>query len=101
MAEHEPSIGGERRLVYTARDLHRAGLMFDLDPASPGPGHWVPARRTLTKKDDGLACPWHGLVFMNPPFGGRNGSRAMAAKISRTRQWRRDSARLHLELVVA
>lgn len=49
------------------------GLTFDLDPYSPGPGHWVPARWVCTKRDDGLAQPWHGLVFMNPPFGGRNG----------------------------
>lgn len=49
------------------------GLTFDLDPCSPGPDHWVPARRVYTKQDDGLAQPWEGLVFMNPPFGGRNG----------------------------
>jgi DNA N-6-adenine-methyltransferase (Dam) len=72
MAEHEPSIGACDEW-YTPPEIFTAlGLMFDLDPASPGPGHWVPARRTLTKKDDGLACPWRGLVFMNPPFGGRN-----------------------------
>jgi hypothetical protein len=49
------------------------GLAFDLDPCSPGPGHWVPARQVFTKEDDGLGRTWNGLVFMNPPFGGRNG----------------------------
>jgi hypothetical protein len=46
---------------------------FDLDPCSPGPGHWVPANRVYTIEDDGLVQPWEGLVWMNPPFGGRNG----------------------------
>jgi hypothetical protein len=36
-------------------------------------GHWVPARKVFTKRDDGLAQRWRGLVFMNPPFGGREG----------------------------
>jgi hypothetical protein len=33
----------------------------------------VPARHVYTKADDGLAQPWQGCVFMNPPFGGRHG----------------------------
>ena len=49
------------------------GLIFDLDPCSPGPAHWVPARKIYTKEDDGLVQPWSGTVFMNPPFGRRNG----------------------------
>lgn len=73
MAEHEPSIGGSDDW-YTPPDIFEAlGLNFDLDPCSPGPGHWVPARRIYTKADDGLAKPWDGLVWMNPPFGGRHG----------------------------
>ena len=34
---------------------------------------WVPATLIYTQSDDGLTQPWSGLVFMNPPFGGRNG----------------------------
>jgi hypothetical protein len=49
------------------------GLVCELDPCSPGPGHWVPAQKIYTKADDGLQSRWHGLVFMNPPFGSRNG----------------------------
>ena len=45
------------------------GLVFDLDPASPVEGgDVVPARRKLTRDDDGLACDWDGLVWLNPPY---------------------------------
>jgi hypothetical protein len=33
----------------------------------------VPADHIYTKADNGLLKPWCGLVWMNPPFGGRNG----------------------------
>jgi len=73
MAEHENCIG-ESDDWYTPPEIFNAlGVTFDLDPCSPGPGHWVPARRVYTAADDGLNKPWHGTVFMNPPFGGRNG----------------------------
>lgn len=73
MAEHEPSIGASDDW-YTPPEIFTAlGVTFDLDPCSPGPGHWVPASQIYTKADDGLSRPWSGRVFMNPPFGGRNG----------------------------
>jgi hypothetical protein len=73
MAEHEPCIG-ETSEWYTPPEYFKAlGLVFDLDPCSPGPGHWVPAKKIYTIEDDGLRQPWFGLVFMNPPYGGRNG----------------------------
>jgi hypothetical protein len=73
MAEHEPPIG-QSDDWYTPPEIFAAlGLTFDLDPCSPGPNHWVPARRVYTKADDGLVQPWQGCVFMNPPFGGRHG----------------------------
>jgi hypothetical protein len=51
------------------------GVVFDLDIASPGADvvPWIPALRHLTPADDGLAQPWEGFVFMNPPFGLRYG----------------------------
>jgi len=73
LAEHEPSIGASDDW-YTPPEIFEAlGLRFDLDPCSPGPGHWVPADRFYTKEDDGLSQHWAGMVFMNPPFGGRGG----------------------------
>jgi hypothetical protein len=68
MAEHEPCIGLSSEWFTPPSIFEVLGLEFDLDPCSPGPGHWI-----YTVEDDGLAQPWDGLVFMNPPFGGRNG----------------------------
>jgi hypothetical protein len=47
---------------------------FDLDVCSPGPDvvDWVPARRHLTEKEDGLSSSWSGFVWMNAPYGQRN-----------------------------
>ena len=73
MAEHEPSIGKSADW-YTPPEIFDAlNLVFDLDPCSPSPSHWVPAVKVYTKADDGLSQPWTGTVFVNPPFGGRNG----------------------------
>jgi len=70
---HETCIGASDDW-YTPREIFDAlGLEFDLDPCSPGEGHWVPARQVYTKKENGLKQDWDGVVFMNPPFGGRNG----------------------------
>jgi hypothetical protein len=73
MAEHEPSVGRTSDWYTPPEIFKKLGLTLDLDPCSPGPGHWVPARQIYTIKDDGLRQPWHGLVFCNPPFGPRNG----------------------------
>lgn len=73
MAEHETCIGASDDW-YTPPEIFRAiGERFDLDPCSPGGGHWVPADKIYTKEDDGFSKEWEGFVFMNPPFGGRNG----------------------------
>ena len=42
---------------------------FDLDPATiPGGIPWIPARHTYSEVDDGLIQPWHGRVWLNPPY---------------------------------
>jgi len=76
MAEHEPSIGKSNDW-NTPKSYFGAGaidLVFDLDVASPGLDKcWVPARCCFTIKEDGLKQPWTGLIWCNPPFGGRFG----------------------------
>jgi hypothetical protein len=48
------------------------GFVFDLDPCSPGaPPSTVPAKRHLTKEDNGLAAEWAGSVWLNPPFSSK------------------------------
>jgi hypothetical protein len=44
---------------------------FDLDPcAVMAPRPWPTAVRHFTRLEDGLSRPWHGRVFLNPPYGG-------------------------------
>lgn len=65
---------GETDEWYTPAHIFDAlGCRFDLDVASPGRSvtPWIPADRFIT--DDSLATPWDGFVWMNPPFGARNG----------------------------
>ncbi len=52
---------------------------FDLDPCAPRKSRTVVRARThYTVDDDGLSLPWHGTVFVNPPYG-----RTLAAWIAK------------------
>ena len=45
------------------------GVTFDVDVAAPPGGvPWVPARRSYSLEDDGLAHSWDGFVWCNPPY---------------------------------
>lgn len=48
--------------------MQRALGRIDLDPCADAPRS-VPAQRHFTRKEDGLARPWAGRVYMNPPYG--------------------------------
>lgn len=42
---------------------------FDLDPCTPDIMPWATAKKRYTEKDNGLIQPWHGRVWLNPPYG--------------------------------
>lgn len=67
---------------YTPKWIFDAlGCVFDLDPAHPPIATNVPCRRFLSKR--GLQSAWEGFVWLNPPFGGRNGIEPWLAKFFR------------------
>jgi len=83
MAEHEPCIGKSSDWFTPKFIFDAFGLAFDLDPAHPGrdnPYCVVPTRQIFTARDEGLRQPWHGLIWLNPPFGGRRGQVAWLRK---------------------
>lgn len=43
---------------------------FDFDPCSPINRPWPTAARHYTVQDNGLALPWAGRGWFNPPYGG-------------------------------
>jgi hypothetical protein len=68
--------------LFTAMGMTIGGFMFHMDVCSPG-GHitpWIPAKRFLTLKEDGLKTPWLGFVWLKPPYGIRNGMQAWLDK---------------------
>jgi hypothetical protein len=42
---------------------------FDLDPCAPINRPWATAHAHYTIADNGLLKPWHGRVWLNPPYG--------------------------------
>ena len=73
MALHEQSVGASDEWYTPKYIFETLGCVFDCDVAHPGNGHagWVPAMKFINK--DSLDQMWDGFIWMNPPFGGRNG----------------------------
>ena len=62
--------------------LYQVFPKFDLDPCAPRQTRpTLKARVRYTAEDDGLSLHWHGVVFMNPPYG-----RTLSRWIAKARQ---------------
>lgn len=68
---HEAPIGESVEWYTPSWVFEALGLEFDLDPCHPmgEPLPWVPADFRYTEEDNGLIQPWHGRVWLNPPYG--------------------------------
>jgi len=71
---------GESDEWYTPKYIFDAlGVSFNLDVACPPEGpRYVPANSFYSEKS--LERPWHGFVWMNPPFGNQNTKRKWLQK---------------------
>jgi hypothetical protein len=73
MALHEQCVGATDEWYTPAHVFEAMGETFDEDVSSPGREitPWIPALRFIT--EGSLSLTWKGFVWMNAPFGGRNG----------------------------
>ena len=120
MSLHEQSLGATDEW-YTPAYIFRAmgidwnhGQVFDMDVASPGREitPWIPALSFITEHS--LTRPWTGFIWMNAPFGSRNGlvpwldkfidhGNGVALVPDRTSApwWRHSAGRMHKLLFVS
>lgn len=71
MAIHEMSVGASDEWYTPQYVFDALRCRFDVDVSASPNAPWVPAERFIYA--DSLELPWDGYVWMNPPFGGRNG----------------------------
>jgi len=73
MALHEQCVGATDEWYTPPHVFAALGCEFDVDVASPGKDivPWLPTRTCITA--DSLDREWAGFIWMNPPFGARNG----------------------------
>jgi hypothetical protein len=65
LGSHQKTVGDSQSWI-TPRWILEALGSFDLDPAASDPQPWDCAAENWTTA--GLERPWHGRVWLNPPF---------------------------------
>ena len=74
LSSHEriPVAAGGKEEWLTPPHIIEALGPFDLDPCAPIVRPWDTATRHYCfPNEDGLALPWEGRVWMNPPYGNK------------------------------
>lgn len=68
---HSPNEGATDEWWTPPEVFEAIGLRFDLDPCAPPVKScpWIPADRRYLRQMDGLSMPWHGRIWLNPPYG--------------------------------
>lgn len=67
LGSHQATVGRSQVHITPRWIIDQLGP-FQLDPAAADPRPWDCAAVNYTDADDGLSKPWHGLVWLNPPF---------------------------------
>ena len=67
---HQQSIG-KSQIHLTPRSIIDALGPFDIGPCAASTRPFDCADVNYTESDDGLAQPWRGFVWMNPPYDRR------------------------------
>ena len=67
LGSHQTTVGKSQVHITPKWIIDRLGP-FELDPCAADPRPWNCAATNITEAQDGLSVPWHGLVYLNPPY---------------------------------